>query len=79
MGERSWKDGVVEICVREKGGRKGITRVLEGWKYAGVVKDCAWDELDSLKSVVTQLKSGLKTATETSQVGHCVLSAGAVD
>ncbi|KDQ18276.1 hypothetical protein BOTBODRAFT_554947 [Botryobasidium botryosum FD-172 SS1] len=65
MVERSWKEGVAEICIREKGARKGIVRVLEGWKYVntgGGVVDCAWDELDAMKVVVDRLKGGPRSA-----------------
>jgi len=63
MVEMSWNEGVVEICVREKGTRKGLVRVLEGWNCTntgGGVMDCAWDELDAMKVVVNRLKNGSK-------------------
>jgi elongator complex protein 5 len=57
--DRRGTECVVEIIVRERGGRKGVERVLEGMKIdEESVVGCSWEELDLLKELVAILRKG---------------------
>lgn len=57
-------EGIAEVCVRDKGSRKGIIRNLEGWRLSSTevaerdFEVCGWHEVPSLASLVVKLKSG---------------------